>query len=796
MSLQAQVFVKHDATGANNGTSWQDAYTDLEAALSNTATGEIWVAAGTYKPSELGFYAENNIDLYGGFAGSETTLSERNPAANVTVLNGDIAGDDLPGVFTSSKDDNALRVLLIGQALNHVTVDGFTIKGGNTNDIANGAPEAIGGGGILALSPVTVANCHFNNNFGRSGGGVFLGPDADGSEINNCTFSNNFSTASGAAISLNGTADVSISGSTISDNKTTAGALYMNACSAVAIDDCQFTGNTNETASNNAGAFFSLNCTNVTLTNSEFADNSAPSGGALYYDADGLSGITDPENFVIENCNFHDNFNTASVGGAMRVRRGPYRMEGCIFENNSSVSSGGHIRNDVNLGDKVIYRNCQFRGGSSGGWGGAYTAYADTVGVQFIIENCIHENNSATRLGGAVNCGFSGEVVFEGCTFKDNKADGTASGGAIGMQNNGTTVFALNCTFAGNHTTGQGGAIFCGAAESSSALMVDKCQFLANQSDGFGGAIHIGDNGVNNDGSLMLSNSNFDFNQAVEQGGAINISDANTTITSCLFTNNIATSGATAPTGRGGAIAINVDSTHLEVAIINSTFVNNIGVFAAGISNWTGAEDVSSSNTVLQNNIFMQDGAVNYAVEAGNPALVSNGGNLYDDASLEPFMTHPKDFSEDNPEAVFANFSDDDFHLKLTSPAIDAGVDDGAPEFDLEGNPRINAVDLGAFENQNVVKTTERLLENNGMLALAPNPAPGASVAATLDNEWEGLVEIRLSNPLGQVIEVREVQKTGSSLKVELPIGLLQRGVYNLAFSNGEQVVVEQLLKL
>ena len=51
--INAQItYVNLNATGANNGTSWTDAYTDLHSATYNTTSGEIWVAKGTYIPSK------------------------------------------------------------------------------------------------------------------------------------------------------------------------------------------------------------------------------------------------------------------------------------------------------------------------------------------------------------------------------------------------------------------------------------------------------------------------------------------------------------------------------------------------------------------------------------------------------------------------------------------------------------------------------------------------------------------------------------------------------------------------
>ncbi|HEY3477130.1 MAG TPA: SBBP repeat-containing protein, partial [Anaerolineales bacterium] len=97
LPLNPQIYyVNWDATGADDGTSWEDAYTDLQSALSAASYGDkIWVAAGTYKPTSgtdrtISFTLKNGVAVYGGFAGTETSRAQRNYEANVTVLSGDI----------------------------------------------------------------------------------------------------------------------------------------------------------------------------------------------------------------------------------------------------------------------------------------------------------------------------------------------------------------------------------------------------------------------------------------------------------------------------------------------------------------------------------------------------------------------------------------------------------------------------------------------------------------------------------------------------------------------------------
>mgnify|MGYP001007970404 FL=1 len=106
-------YVNHAATGGSNtGVSWANAFTSLQSALNPTCgiVDEIWVAHGVYTPGITysdTFKVKPNVGLYGGFAGTETTRDERDWVANVTVLSGDIGGDDITdanGVVTTPAD--------------------------------------------------------------------------------------------------------------------------------------------------------------------------------------------------------------------------------------------------------------------------------------------------------------------------------------------------------------------------------------------------------------------------------------------------------------------------------------------------------------------------------------------------------------------------------------------------------------------------------------------------------------------------------------------------------------------
>ncbi|MHC4619638.1 MAG: right-handed parallel beta-helix repeat-containing protein, partial [Planctomycetota bacterium] len=134
-----RIYVDINATGNNDGTSWEDAYNDLHDALARAGSGDhIWVAAGTYMlgaPYLDTFEIPEGVSLYGGFAGTETSLEQRDWENNVTVLSGQ---NYSPWTY----------IVVTISGIMRATVDGFTITSGH---IGISCDHTVGSGDSLFI---------------------------------------------------------------------------------------------------------------------------------------------------------------------------------------------------------------------------------------------------------------------------------------------------------------------------------------------------------------------------------------------------------------------------------------------------------------------------------------------------------------------------------------------------------------------------------------------------------------------------------------------------------------------
>lgn len=285
-----RLYVNDNASGANTGLSWDDAFTSLQEALTvaKASAGqitEIWVAGGTYFPGTARtstFNLVEGVDLYGGFAGTETLLTQRVLGANPSFLTGNIGN-----IFTAA--DNCYQVVNAKDISFNTTLDGFTISGG----YANGSVPREAGGGLYAEdSSVDVNNCIFEYNHAQRGGAVtiefangFVGPSFE-----DCTFRFNDADAEGGAIRYYGSTGgflaptLAIYRSKFIENTTggSGGGIFMSGDAG--FYNCLFVGNS---ADNSGGAVYGTG-TNVDsfFRNCTVVSNWSPNGtGGLRMDA-------------------------------------------------------------------------------------------------------------------------------------------------------------------------------------------------------------------------------------------------------------------------------------------------------------------------------------------------------------------------------------------------------------------------------------------------------------------------------------------------------------------------------
>jgi hypothetical protein len=266
------IFVDVDASGNNNGTSWEDAFNSLQDALDKAMPGDsIWVAEGIYYPSqvldldninvpdsrEATFLIPTDVKLYGGFEGTESRLYERDPKANETILSGDIGNNGDPS-------DNAYHVVCFINTGNETILDGFTIAYGNSaehtdegewvNECGAGIFNKSSGEGHF--SNPNIVNCIIENNRAYLGGGMYnraYSRSESSPVLTNCIIRGNVSGQRGGGIYFriveNGICEPIMTNCLISGNRTfwDGGGLCFNGdptkIQQPILKNCTFNGN-------------------------------------------------------------------------------------------------------------------------------------------------------------------------------------------------------------------------------------------------------------------------------------------------------------------------------------------------------------------------------------------------------------------------------------------------------------------------------------------------------------------------------------------------------------------------
>ncbi|MGD8352949.1 MAG: Ig-like domain-containing protein, partial [Pseudomonadota bacterium] len=399
-------FVDIDAAGTGDGSSWSNAFNHPRDALDEAGAGdELWVAEGVYtaRSGSEAYVIEMaaGVNVYGGFAGTETSLGQRDPGGRTTVLD----GQDTARVVSGA--DSA-------------RLDGFTITRGWSNGMVNSA-----------VSP-TVANCIFENNgqAGESDGGgirnisganayisscVFVGNyrsavynESSSPTITNCDFLGN-TAADGGALKNQGTeAAPYISGSVFEGNSSSSngGAIY-NLASSPLVQNCVFMDNI---AGQSGGAVANSDSAGPNIVNSAFLGNTAAQYGGAFYNAGSAP--------TLINCTVVSN-TAADSGGGIANFGGRGKTQTVV---NSILwsNSGEQVYNGPSSKSKITYSDVQ------GGFKGVGNIDVDPALVD-ISTGDIHLAVGSPCIDEGSNSPVTTEADLDGNPrILDGNGDGTA----------------------------------------------------------------------------------------------------------------------------------------------------------------------------------------------------------------------------------------------------------------------------------------------------------------------------------------------------------------------------------
>lgn len=301
--------VDDTAGGANNGTSWANAYTTLQPALAAALAGDrILIAEGVYTPTTAtdSFEVPADIEILGGYPNGGGT---RDPDTHRSILSGDVTGNDnnLDGDFIAEGwnelvDPNCHTVVRAkpGHDLTPTNVfDGLVITAGKADGLPGEEDPTTRGGGVhldLEGQP-TFRNCLFSGNRGADdGGAVFINlpsagalPD-QGPFFESCTFAGNRCTDWGGAVALFGGdalfEDCEFTGN---DSRNGSAVAHRALGGEVLFRRCSFRGNDN-ISGGNGGTIFTEQNTLTDLDNCLISGNDGD--GIVLLGAMNLRGLT------------------------------------------------------------------------------------------------------------------------------------------------------------------------------------------------------------------------------------------------------------------------------------------------------------------------------------------------------------------------------------------------------------------------------------------------------------------------------------------------------------------------
>jgi predicted outer membrane repeat protein len=403
----AVLYVKPDGT-SRTCDSWENACGLQTALHAATAGDELWVKAGIYKPAadtsfpEATFQLKEGVALYGGFAGTETARDQRDWETHITVLSGDLGGDDTTdpnGVVTDTAKivgPNAYHVVTGSRVNATAVLDGFVITAGYASQTPPNI-HGFGGGMVNQAGSPTLNNLVFSGNTAGKGaayygGGGMFNSFASNPVLTHVTFVAN--TAGSGGGMYNDGSNPMLSGVAFIGNTAIDNGGMLNTKSSPTLQDVTFSGNV---ASRNAGGMGNFTNSNPTLNNVTFLDNSAEDYGGGMGNYQSSPTLTDVE--------FSNNWAGREGGGMHNAKFSQPVLINVTFVNNSTATNGGGM---LNTESSPTLTNITFSGNSAGEYGGGI---CNTFSSRPELTNVTFTGNRAPHGSGICNVGGSFKLV-------------------------------------------------------------------------------------------------------------------------------------------------------------------------------------------------------------------------------------------------------------------------------------------------------------------------------------------------------------------------------------------------